>query len=550
MARFSLSPPPAQSSLPRRSPAGQTPTSPPWKWNYPPQDQWQQRRNKDESEDDDFDSSDDDSQLDINDNDDDNESSEEEEEPPHPLRFDVHFGKTRLALSPSSFRNAHASSLHDTAAGNGIMDDNAWNALIHIDKSNNNIIHNNSIPIQSFPPIDNYHLDVGSGGGGSFSTKDLLRGATRNQQTKSDEQEMEELMYGMDRIANLVRAANYVNVDGAGTTTISSYNNNNGFGYNAASSPFSTQTQQSPYQSQTPSSLFTPNSYPSSTPNTAKTPNTPNYNSYTPSSTSMSPYPSSLLQSPNFQPRSTTKLLQLAQACETLQSNTIPHQLSQLQSQSHQSYESSCQGFLLLLQADQSRVKSASHRITLREQQTQKEMEQIQKEKEQHELALQRQRQEDERLLRQDRDRKQKQLEREELQLQQRQQALRAAEDEAEREDTLKRSHVTRAQSLIANLASVREEELQEFDKSKLVSRRRLGFKKIVNGKINTLSHEDKKILEVGGAVVEALGGAEREDAEGASGGGEKVLGMGSKYLLDLLASNMIVRVQADGFNG
>jgi hypothetical protein len=46
---------------------------------------------------------------------------------------------------------------------------------------------------------------------------------------------------------------------------------------------------------------------------------------------------------------------------------------------------------------------------------------------------------------------------------------------------------------------------------------------------------------------VQAIQTAEREDA---SSPPNDVVGMGKQYLLDLLASNLIVRVQADGFNG
>jgi hypothetical protein len=85
-----------------------------------------------------------------------------------------------------------------------------------------------------------------------------------------------------------------------------------------------------------------------------------------------------------------------------------------------------------------------------------------------------------------------------------------------------------------------------------------LQFKKVVNGKINTLSHEVNKILDVGRIVVEAIEAASRDDDDAASssaaaGGGDGdggVMSMGKKYLLDLLASNLIVRVQAGTFNG
>lgn len=131
--------------------------------------------------------------------------------------------------------------------------------------------------------------------------------------------------------------------------------------------------------------------------------------------------------------------------------------------------------------------------------------------------------------------------------------ALANAEAEAEEEARRKGAHVHRAVSLIENLDKVRSSVqggLAEFDKSKAVSRRRLQFQKIVNGKINTLTHDAGKILEVGGAVCDAIENAARDDAENSGPRQEPVLSVGKKYLLDLLCSNLVVRVQADGFNG
>eukprot|EP01082_Thalassiosira_pseudonana_P009517 g8591.t1 g8591 contig3:441835-444082(+) len=165
------------------------------------------------------------------------------------------------------------------------------------------------------------------------------------------------------------------------------------------------------------------------------------------------------------------------------------------------------------------------------------------------EEELERQRQREEQLELERREKAEIQSKEEELKQQQRAEQFRKAEEEAELEAKSKNAHVDRASSLISNLDTVRT-SLSEFDKSKTVGKRRLQFKKVVNGKINTLSHEDRKIMEVAGVVVDAIGNAEREDAESVSAGGEGVMGMGKKYLLDLLASNLIVRVQADGFNG
>ena len=124
------------------------------------------------------------------------------------------------------------------------------------------------------------------------------------------------------------------------------------------------------------------------------------------------------------------------------------------------------------------------------------------------------------------------------------------AEQEAEKEAAAKYQHVSRAQDLIMHLDRVRSGSvggLWEFDKSPMVSKRRLQFKKIVNGKINTLAHDGGKILEVSRLVCDAISNAAKDDSHDTGGG---VTTMGKKYLLDLLCSNLIVRVQADGFNG
>jgi len=454
------------------------------------------------------------------------------------MGFDPRFGKTRFGLSPAAFDHAMAAAFSDKAKN---LDQNAWNAIIYIDKSKDKF---DSTAVQTFPPLQNYYLNYVDNG---ISTKELLRSATsgsarsavfiseemNSENRNKRNNEMRELMDGMDRIANLVRAANYINEESlTGTPQNYSTNSNQSF----VTGNFTTQIQQSPFLS-THQGSFT-----RTAPNSANSPSTPR----TPSTTS--PFHATLLNSPNFQPRSAAKLVQLAQACETLQTKTIPLEMSRLQSERNQSYEDACQGFLLLLKAEQSRVDSASHRISLRQQQKQEELGRLQREQEEYERKLQKEREEEARMEREKKEQIQKQKEEDRIKEEERQSALHAAEEEAEKEDALKNAHVERAQILMSSLEKVRNEELKQFDSSKSVSRRRLQFKKVVNGKINTLSHEDKKVIEVAGVVVEAVKGAERDDA--AQGGEDAVLGMGKKYLLDLLASNLIVRVQADGFNG
>ncbi|KAL9187286.1 hypothetical protein ACHAXT_001389 [Thalassiosira profunda] len=249
--------------------------------------------------------------------------------------------------------------------------------------------------------------------------------------------------------------------------------------------------------------------------------------------------------SPRAQPRSASKLLQLAAACERRE-GAIRAEMARVQRQRDQSYKQSCQGFLLLLQADAARVSSASDSISQRERQLKDVEEKERAEREAHaeKARLDREAAEKAEAARMAADAARTEEER--IKEQQRWERLRQAEAEAEREAAKKNEHIARATSLIASLEEVRA-GLKAFEKHKPVGRRRLGFKKIVNGKINTLSHDAHKVVEVGRLVSDAIAAAANDDT---NSGGDPVASLGKKYLLDLLCSNLIVRVQADGFNG
>lgn len=121
--------------------------------------------------------------------------------------------------------------------------------------------------------------------------------------------------------------------------------------------------------------------------------------------------------------------------------------------------------------------------------------------------------------------------------------------------------YVAAAQRLVSKLVLVRE-SVAPFETSKLVSQRRLRMKKIVNGKVNTLSESVDKIRQVAHEVSDAIHQARQEDdqmklqmqqAKAQQGQQQQVppeLGRGKRYLVDLLASSTIVRAQAEGFNG
>ena len=128
-----------------------------------------------------------------------------------------------------------------------------------------------------------------------------------------------------------------------------------------------------------------------------------------------------------------------------------------------------------------------------------------------------------------------------------------------EAEAAEKTEHITKAKKLMDRLVEVRA-SLEPFESNKAVSKRRLQFKKVVRGRLNTLSHEADKIRAVSSDVVNAVNTARAEDEQIksrleetgalADGGLSPDMARGKRYLLDLLCSNVIVRVQAEGFNG
>jgi hypothetical protein len=115
--------------------------------------------------------------------------------------------------------------------------------------------------------------------------------------------------------------------------------------------------------------------------------------------------------------------------------------------------------------------------------------------------------------------------------------------------------YVTKAKKLVAQLVALRA-SIEPFEKNKAVGKRRLGFKKVVRGKVNTLSESSQKIQEVATEVSQAIAVARQEDEQIKQGlerkdpGLTPDMGRGKRYLVDLLASGVVQRIQADGFNG
>jgi hypothetical protein len=127
--------------------------------------------------------------------------------------------------------------------------------------------------------------------------------------------------------------------------------------------------------------------------------------------------------------------------------------------------------------------------------------------------------------------------------------------DAAEAAIAKDREYILKAEKLIGQLVQVRA-SVEPFENSKALSKRRLGMKKIVNGKVNTLSENVDKIKSVAAEVSQAIGAARAEDEnikqQGQAGNRDLTpeMARGKRYLVDLLSSSVIKRVQAEGFNG
>jgi hypothetical protein len=147
---------------------------------------------------------------------------------------------------------------------------------------------------------------------------------------------------------------------------------------------------------------------------------------------------------------------------------------------------------------------------------------------------------------------KRQQVQAKKEQLLQESQDVKKAQQEKEAQKT---EYVTKAKQKVAQLVQIRA-SIEPFDTSKAVSKRRLQMKKIVRGKVNTLSEDAHKVQSVAVEVAQAIGAARTEDEQlrqRIQQGDPSVtpeMARGKRYLVDLVASNAIQRVQAEGFNG
>jgi len=127
----------------------------------------------------------------------------------------------------------------------------------------------------------------------------------------------------------------------------------------------------------------------------------------------------------------------------------------------------------------------------------------------------------------------------------------RIEQEQLERQaEAKKMDYVHQARALVVKLLKLRE-SVEPFETSKAVGKRRLNMKKIVNGKVNTLSADPAKVHSVALEVVRAINAAKAEDEQMKENPqATPEMTRGTRYLIDLIASSAIVRVQAEGFNG
>lgn len=138
----------------------------------------------------------------------------------------------------------------------------------------------------------------------------------------------------------------------------------------------------------------------------------------------------------------------------------------------------------------------------------------------------------------------------EERKVEQEDQVHREAEQIKLKKEAAATEHVSKANKLRAQLIEL-EKSVQAFETSSIVSRRRLQMKKIVNGRVNTLAENVDKIGEVAAEVLAAISLARQEDAQAKEQpGATPDMSLGKRYILNLLSTKVIVRVQAEGFNG
>lgn len=139
---------------------------------------------------------------------------------------------------------------------------------------------------------------------------------------------------------------------------------------------------------------------------------------------------------------------------------------------------------------------------------------------------------------------------------QQKQQQKQREREEEKKLASKDEEYVLHAKKLVGKLKIV-QQSVEPFENSKLVAKRRLLFKKTVNGKVNTLAENVDKIIQVANEVSYVIQNARNDDEQLKKALIAKTdpnilpeMILGKRYMIYLFCSKVIVRVQAEGFNG
>jgi hypothetical protein len=234
------------------------------------------------------------------------------------------------------------------------------------------------------------------------------------------------------------------------------------------------------------------------------------------------------------------------QAVQDLMRNeqTIRKDVARKREQIEEKQRIAVQSFIQLLQQDERDAAT----ILDREQKQQQEYDQ--------QVAEEEKNMEHRRQLELSKEKEMQRIQEEKRQREDNQLRLKRQEEEREQLEFMKkREYITLAYNMVEQVKHKRE-QLEKFEKNpdKAISRRRLEMKKIARGKLNTVSHDKDKIISVAHDVVAAFHSVLQEDRslgqQFSSMGGDQTPMLGASYFMDLIASNVIVRIQAEGFNG
>jgi len=226
----------------------------------------------------------------------------------------------------------------------------------------------------------------------------------------------------------------------------------------------------------------------------------------------------------------------------------IQSQIARQKEEMEQKHRIAVQSFKLLLQQEEQEVAKILEKEHL-----------LQKEQE-HLLAQEEKELEDRRLVELSKVQEKQRLEEENQKRREKELQLQKEEEERRQvELAQKYEYITQAYQTVDTIKSLRQ-DLETFEKNsdKNISKRRLEMKKIARGKLNTLSHDKDKIISIAQDIVQAMHSVIKEDEhirqQTSMGGGAIIYDtaslLGTKYFMDLIASNVIVRIQAEGFNG